>query len=408
MNHEHHEFTISDTNDSHSPQGRPIIAVVCAGCGDTGSVANVAMKQSIGLSKDFSVYLISDTHSQDYLGEVQKIKLPIRHFTWLRRYGHVARELAFVFSARRALNKLHHDRGLHLALFHSHTTTALAGRKLHRNFSLPIGLVSHGDIFDRPKGAYDPRLTWLYRTTTPPAYREANLVVALSPCMAEAAIRYGADPSSIELIPNGFDLSEIGVRNNALPPSELPPEAPLKLLYVGRLSIEKGVDILLKSCYFLHKWGTPFLLHIVGSGPLHNDLKSMVNNIGIGDKVIFVGSQKRSLLGAFYDNCHVVCVPSRSDSLPTVVLEGLASCRAIVGSNIGGITFMIKNEISGLLVAPDAPEDLAKALDRLAHDPQLIVGLGKNGHAEARKRFTWAANISALSAAIASRVKTLN
>src|SRR4029079_6031113 len=124
-------------------------------------------------------------------------------FRWLHRFGHVPREIAFARSAHRALALLHQSHGLALVLCHGHPAAALAGVPLQKASKVPYGLVTHGDIFDRPKGTYDALLTQFYKSVTPKAYRNANFVVALSPHMRALALRRGAKERSVHVIPNG-------------------------------------------------------------------------------------------------------------------------------------------------------------------------------------------------------------
>ena len=151
------------------------------------------------------------------------------------------------------------------------------------SLGVPYGLVTHGDIFDRPRGTYDPRLTWFYKRVTPTAYSKANLIVALSPYMHALAQKRGAAKNSIRVIPNGIDPSELGLSVSFTPSPPLGIGSPLRVLFVGRLSIEKGVDTLLQACDRLVQRNIPFQLRLVGDGPLRSQLQAMVNSLGLND-----------------------------------------------------------------------------------------------------------------------------
>ena len=274
------------------------------------------------------------------------------------------------------------------------------------SLGVPYGLVTHGDIFDRPRGTYDPRLTWFYKRVTPTAYSKANLIVALSPYMHALAQKRGAAKNSIRVIPNGIDASELGLSLGFTPSPPLGIGSPLRVLFVGRLSIEKGVDTLLQACDRLVQRNIPFQLRLVGDGPLRNQLQAMANSLGLNDCSSFLGHLPRRALGSEYRDCHVVCVPSRSDPFPTVVLEALAAGRCVIGTNSGGIPFAVENEKSGLIVQREEPTKLADALERVARDQQMLEAMGRYGHQECHKRFNWASLTRDLAKAIDKTVNT--
>ena len=297
------------------------IAVICPGSGGSGSVAAVALRQAAGLARFFGVTLISDTHPVEPVDNVEQFGIKPPSFHWLHRYAHVPREIAFARYARRALVQLKNSRDLDFVLCHGHVAAALAAAPVQASLGVRYGLVTHGDIFDRPKGTYDPRLTWLYRRVTPRAYRSADLIVALSPHMQTLAEKGGAAKERIRLIPNGVDLGELGLDAGYVPPPPLGERSALRLLFVGRFSVEKGVDTLLAACRRLFDRNIAFELRLVGDGPLRSELQATANKLGLGDCSKFVGRLPRQALGSEYLGCHVVCVPSRSDPFPTVVLE---------------------------------------------------------------------------------------
>lgn len=382
---------------------RKRLAIVCPSCGGGGSVAGVALHQAQGLARGFHVDVISESFPSDLPEDVGKVTIRPKAFVWLRRFGHVPREIAFALAARRALTELRRAGGLDFVLCHGHTVAALAAARLQARFDVPFGLVTHGDIFDRPKGTYDPWLTWFYQCVTPTAYRRADLVVALSPHMEQLALRGGAADQRVRLIPNGIDALDAGL---AGPPELHAPASgePIRILFVGRLSIEKGVDILLRACARLAGKDLRFALRVVGDGGLRTDLEQMARSLGISKQTRFLGTMRRADLGVEYAACHVVCVPSRSDPLPTVALEALAAGRPVVGTKVGGIPFAVRHEESGLLVAPEDDGELTDAFERLMGDSRLLVAMGQHAYEEAQRRFSWDHVIQQLSAAVSDTI----
>jgi glycosyltransferase involved in cell wall biosynthesis len=376
------------------------IAIVCPGSGEAGSVAAVALHQAAGLQRFFDVTLISDTYPVELDGNIGTYAMAPPAFQWLHRYAHVPREIAFAVYARRALVRLNSSRKLHFVLCHGHVVAWLAAAPIRASLGIRFGLVSHGDIFDRPKGTYDRRLTWLYRRATPVAYRSADLIVSISPRMQELAEKGGAAKSRVRLIPNGIDPRELNLAGDYVPSPPLGDGKPLRLLFVGRLSLEKGIDTLLLACTRLLHRNFGFELRLIGDGPLRSWLEATATELGLSGRSNFVGRLPRAALGSEYLCCHVVCVPSRSDPLPTVVLEAMAAGRPVIGTNIGGIPFAVEHEKTGLLVAPDAPDELADALEQMGRSPYILAQMGRDARQECHKRFNWGRIVKQLAEAI--------
>jgi len=364
------------------------LVVICPACGGAGAVANVALNQARELAHYFRVTLLSDSFPATGLDGVTYQPLYPPRFGWLRRFGHMPREIAFTLSAKAALRNLHGSAGVDIVLCHGHAVAALAAGPVQRTLGIPYAMVTHGDIFDRPKGTYDPRLTWFYRQVTRPAYRGAALVVALSPRMRDLALRGGAAPERVVVIPNGIGPAEIGLDERATTPSRAP-NARLELLYVGRLSVEKGVDVLIAAAGLLKADRLAFRLRLVGGGPEEGRLLALVAQSQLDGQVEFLSPVPRLAMGALYQSTDVVCVPSRSESLPTVALEAMTAGVAVVGSAIGGIPSIIEEGLSGLLVPSETPQALAAALQRLGRDPALMRCMGEAGRRRIAQEFNW-------------------
>jgi 2-deoxystreptamine N-acetyl-D-glucosaminyltransferase/2-deoxystreptamine glucosyltransferase len=289
---------------------------------------------------------------------------------------------------------------------HGHPVAALAAAPLTRGFGIPYILVTHGDIFDRPRGTYDPLLTRFYRRVTRPAYRRAACIVALSPHMQSLAVARGGAPDRVAVIPNGLDPAEIGLTDTGADRSV--PEhssGPLRLLYVGRLSVEKGGDILIDAAARLKEQGVPFNLRIAGTGPEEARLRAQARAGEVDDSIDFLGKVPRRQLGTLYCSADVVCVPSRSDTLPTVVLEAMAAGVAVVGSDAGGIPFLLGDGAAGWVFPSEESSALASILKACWEDPRGLTQKRQRAFLQIRNRLTWSANARALRSLIHDKVR---
>jgi glycosyltransferase involved in cell wall biosynthesis len=187
------------------------------------------------------------------------------------------------------------------------------------------------------------RVPWLARWIL----RRAVVVVAASTFLAEQARAFGA--RDVRVIPSGVLLpEEVGE-----------PDEPPHVLYVGRLSAEKGVLELVEACARLP-------LVVVGDGPLR----------GLVPATGFVAPDE---LGAYFRAAAVVAAPSLREGYGVVAREAMAWGRPVVASAVGGLTDAVRDGVTGLLVPPGDIPALRAALERLLADPELRARLGSEG-----------------------------
>jgi len=240
-------------------------------------------------------------------------------------------------------------------IVHAHGLRAVWVASLaHVAFSFPIVVTLHNVP---PSGALS---TLVLRFLA----RSASRTI----CVSEAIKLQLTTPATV--IPNGVEIERY--RN-------LDRDGSRALLGIGqsefligciaRLSYEKGVDVLVAAALLL----PDVTVVIAGDGPEKELLQEAVPK-----NVRFIGRQDSILpLLAAAD---IIAVPSRSEGQGIVALEALASNRAVVASNVGGLPEMIRHEVNGLLVQPDNPVLLAEALRRLKSDPQLRKKLADSGY----------------------------
>jgi glycosyltransferase involved in cell wall biosynthesis len=280
-----------------------------------------------------------------------------------------------------------------LVLTHSHTAAALAAAPLR----LPHAVVTHGNIFDRPWGTFDPLITILYRWVEPRACRRADFVIALAPSMVQAALDNGARPENVVLIPNGIDVDAY-----AEAPPQITSDEPLRLLFIGRLGVEKGVDLLLDACAIAKLRGVLVHLDVVGGGPLADDLRRQADRIRLDDVVTFHGQQPHEALRRFRAAAMAICVPSRSEAHPLVVLEALASGRPILGTTAGGIPWVVNDGVNGVIVEPEA-NALAAGIERMHRHRAELRAMAGRARASV-ERFAWDAVGEQLRAVVGERL----
>jgi glycosyltransferase involved in cell wall biosynthesis len=198
--------------------------------------------------------------------------------------------------------------------------------------------------------------------------KRAACVVA---CNSDVASTIEETGARVHLIPHGVDLE----RFKASPP---PASATFQILAVGRLVEKKGFHFLIEA---VSRLKFPFQLRIIGEGPDRERLAQMISTYDLSGQVTLCGPRTHDQLPEEYARAHVVAVPSivdhagDRDGLPNVVLEAMASARAVVATKAGAIAAAVKDNETGLLLPAADPLSLALALTRLAQDLPLRVKL---------------------------------
>lgn len=182
----------------------------------------------------------------------------------------------------------------------------------------------------------------------------------------------------IIVIPNGFDEKRFrpSHHDNAVP----------QLITVCRLIPAKGLDVLLKACSELKKRGHNYVLHIIGDGPIREELEGLAVELNIYEETIFYGYMLHpEEFMPFFD---IFVLPSRAEAFGSVFAEAALCWLALVGTNVGGIAEQIEDGKNGLLVPVDDVKALADALERMIIDPTFRYNLARAAREKAKKTYS--------------------
>jgi glycosyltransferase involved in cell wall biosynthesis len=180
-----------------------------------------------------------------------------------------------------------------------------------------------------------------------------------------------------EYIPNSVDLQSF----QSLPERE-PIRKALNLLtgqvaivFIGRLDMQKGLDILVSALQHLPATVYPWVLWVVGDGPQDTELHSQVMQAGLEKNVRFFGyhADVRPYLAA----ADIFVLPSRYDTMPLALLEAFAVGLPCVVSAVGDLAEVVQDEVNGLVVFPEDPTMLSSAIQQLLEKPELRRKMGE-------------------------------
>jgi glycosyltransferase involved in cell wall biosynthesis len=199
--------------------------------------------------------------------------------------------------------------------------------------------------------------------------------------------------SKISIVPPGVNMN---LFNTTIRAEDTLPECKGKkvILFVGSISksqMHKGVDVLIEAFAKLNDTDKDNKLVIVGGGNAAPMYKTLATNLGVAENVIFAGFIENEQLAKFYKRADVLVMASTdiNEGFGMVFIEAGAVGTPVIGTNVGGIPFAIKDQVTGLLVKPKSVISLAGALRKILHDQQFADQLGNAGAIRAAQEFDW-------------------
>jgi len=205
-------------------------------------------------------------------------------------------------------------------------------------------------------------------------YSQASVLIVPSRVAKQTFVRYGIEPDTVKVIPWGVDLTR-------LPQLAMPTDRRLRILFLGQVGIRKGIDTLLTACGMLKS--TEYDLTVVGDWePEASRLFARHSDVKVS--CLPFTSHYAEQLG----RCHVLVLPSREDAFPLVVLEAMASGRAVVISDACGNKEIVEREGGGFVFPSGDAQALATLLSQLVDDVQLRRMSGAAARNVAEK-FPW-------------------
>ncbi len=157
-----------------------------------------------------------------------------------------------------------------------------------------------------------------------------------------------------------------------------------RLLFVGRLNAQKGVSTLIDA---LPSIGAPYAVDIVGDGPERAALEERARNLRVADRITWHGAVAHRDLPPMYQRAAILVVPSIDEGLGLVAVEGQLCATPVIAANSGGLSDIVRNGQTGVLVPPLDPSSLAQAIDEVLQNPERAREIGAAGRVHALATF---------------------
>ncbi len=285
---------------------------------------------------------------------------------WPGRWHHrLVRHLRDHIQSRRI--EVVYDRTFHMSL--------LAGPACGRTVPRVATIVSPPDQ-DLP--ASESRFLTTKRRRLAKSYRQAHHVLTVSEAVRQAAITYyDLPPQQVTTVHNPVDRAALLASCQASNPAAIAAPAitsrnQLRIACIGRMSQEKGQDVLLRAISLLARNNSAARLEVsvlmIGDGPQRPALEQLAEDLGIRQQIHFTG--QRAEVASLLSGCQLLVSPSRYEGLSNVILEAFALEVPVIATSVGGSPELVQHEVTGLLIAPDQPAELAAAIEQIHRHPK--------------------------------------
>jgi glycosyltransferase involved in cell wall biosynthesis len=305
-----------------------------------------------------------------------------------RRQGAPARALRFdtphLHAAVREITDLLPRLGAEVLCCHGYKADLL-GRLAARRAGIPVVAVARGWTGESLK-------IRLYETLDRLALRWMDRVVCVSEGQAVKVRRTGVPSGKITVIRNAIHADRFE-RPDPTYRKHLADFFPQPRRWIvgaaGRLSPEKGFDVLIEAAWQVVRQEPSVGFILFGEGPLQETLRRQIEAAGLRDSFILGGF--RHDLDRFLPFFNVLTLPSHTEGLPNVVLEGMAASVPVVATAVGGTPEVIEEGVSGYLVPPGDAVTLAQRIGELLRSDSKRAELGRLGRERVRRHFSFEA-----------------
>lgn len=262
-------------------------------------------------------------------------------------------------------------------LVHAHYVTGFGLWTIAAGVRPTLVSVWGADIIDFPN-------SFIKRALVRRVLQRADRITATSQFLLEATANLAPSVrDKVTVIPFGVTVPDTM--------TSLPDEPPVRLCYIKAHRAKYGPDVLLRAMDIIKGRDVHVELSIAGEGEMTAELKRLTTRLGLDDRVRFVGFVENEQIYEFIAEHHVMVMPSilESESFGVAVLEAAACGRPTVASRVGGVSEVIRDGETGLLVTPKDPQALADGILKLVESRDLREEMGKKARRLVEEQYRW-------------------
>lgn len=210
---------------------------------------------------------------------------------------------------------------------------------------------------------------------------EAYAIIAVSCYLKNLLVINFGQADKITIIPKGVDIDEY---NRALQDKKLRRDRFFRAIFVGRISADKGVEVLLNAVAIAKKSiKNTILVYLVGTAmdqKYLDSVRNMVKELGLQSNVIFLGYKNQLEIIKLYCECDIAVIPSYGETFGKVAIEAMAAKIPVIVSDIGGLGEIVEHKKTGLKFQVGSESQLAECIVNLWNDRSMCDFLSENGY----------------------------
>lgn len=245
--------------------------------------------------------------------------------------------------------------------------------------SIPFSLTAHAnDIFCN---------FWLLKQKT----RRAAFIATISEYNKRYLAELGCDVSKVEIVRCGVSYPELPAESNTESTGN-------RIGFIGRLVEKKGLELLIRACAVLRDEKFPFVLEVVGGGPLEAKMKELTEQLGLGDSISFLGGLPNDQVMPWLASLDAFVLPCVEDSdgdvdgIPVALMEAMVLKVPVISTRLSGIPELVVDNDTGLLANPNDVEGLARRIQLLFTQEELRESCIENAFKHVTTEFDAAKN----------------
>lgn len=335
-----------------------------------GAVMRRARQETIALlNAGHRVIVITDLNGLSAIKELEDFKNKLLIISlkpiFLYRFRNLSSQISFTLKTYYALKKIIKKESIDLIVSHG-SIPCYAIALITKKKRIPSAWVIQDLIKDRlaTGNPYNWFETLIFLHSNKFAIKNVTYLIPVSRYSKKLLLMDGANPEKIYLKHNVVDTITFSPKEDII--------KNIDVLFIGRLSIEKGVDILIDSVDYLVQ---DITMAIIGDGPIGSKLKFQARNKK--KKIIFLGFVEHDKLPKYIRRAKVVVVPSRSECHAAVPLESMACGVPVIASRVAGMEDSIRNNQDGWLLDQNDAKSLGTLINKILSNDEKLKKMGQ-------------------------------
>jgi glycosyltransferase involved in cell wall biosynthesis len=325
---------------------------------------------------------VEENNNGVYVHRVTPYKIDTEDFSkWVMHLN-----FAMIEEATRLINY-----GGKFDLIHAHDwLSAFTAKALKWSFKIPMVSTIHATEYGRNGGIRTDMQRYISSTEWFLTYESWKVVACSNYMRQQVKDLFGSPWDKIWVIPNGVEPQKFNFNFDSLEFRRNYAEDNEKIIfYVGRHVFEKGIHLLVEAARGIVKSYNNSKFVIAGTGPMTEELKNRVRDMGIEKKVLFVGYMNDEDRDKLYKVADVAVFPSLYEPFGIVALEAMAAGCPVVVSNTGGLGEIIEHKVNGLKSINGSSESITDNVSQLLYDNDLANILKENALKTVYEKYTW-------------------